>query len=34
MGGAVPPLPNMPSWHGAQLEEHRDNFFLCLRFLL
>jgi hypothetical protein len=19
MGGAVPPLPNTPSWHGAQL---------------
>jgi hypothetical protein len=24
MGGAVPPLPNMPSWRGAQLGEHRD----------
>jgi hypothetical protein len=23
--GAVPPLPNTPSWHGAQLQ-HRDNF--------
>jgi len=26
MGGAVPPLPNAPSWRGAQLGEHRDNF--------
>jgi hypothetical protein len=25
MGGAVLPLPNTPSWHGAQ-GEHRDNF--------
>jgi hypothetical protein len=25
MCGAIPPLPNMPSWHGAQLK-HRDNF--------
>jgi len=23
MGGAVPPLLNTPSWHGAQ-EEHRN----------
>jgi hypothetical protein len=23
MGGAVPPLPNTPSWRGAQ-GEHRD----------
>jgi hypothetical protein len=26
MGGAVPPLPNAPSWRGAQLGEHRENF--------
>jgi hypothetical protein len=26
MGGAIPPLPNTPSWRGAQLGEHRDNF--------
>jgi hypothetical protein len=25
MRGAIPPLPNTPSWHGAQLK-HRDNF--------
>jgi hypothetical protein len=25
MSGAIPPLPNMPSWRGAQLK-HRDNF--------
>jgi hypothetical protein len=25
MIGAIPPLPNMPSWRGAQLK-HRDNF--------
>jgi len=24
MLGAIPPLPNTPKWHGAQLE-HRDN---------
>jgi hypothetical protein len=29
MLGAIPPLPNMPSWHGAQLK-HRDNFNLTL----
>jgi hypothetical protein len=23
MSGAIPPLPNTPSWHGAQLK-HRD----------
>jgi len=30
MSGAIPPLPNMPSWRGAQLK-HRDNFtfYLC-----
>jgi hypothetical protein len=25
MSGAIPPLPNTPSWLGAQLK-HRDNF--------
>jgi hypothetical protein len=25
MSGAIPPLPNTPSWRGAQLN-HRDNF--------
>jgi hypothetical protein len=27
--GAIPPLPNTPSWRGAQLK-HRDNFTLGL----
>jgi hypothetical protein len=32
MRGAIPPLPSMPSWRGAQLK-HRDNFtFTCLTF--
>jgi hypothetical protein len=27
MCGAILPLPNMPSWHGAQLKKkYRDNF--------
>jgi hypothetical protein len=26
MRKAVPPLPNTPSWCGAQKEKHRDNF--------
>jgi hypothetical protein len=26
MRGSIPPLPNMPSWRGAQLKKHRDNF--------
>jgi hypothetical protein len=25
MSGAIPPLPNKPTWHGALLK-HRDNF--------
>jgi hypothetical protein len=26
MRGAIPPLPNTPSWRGAQLQrKHRDN---------
>jgi hypothetical protein len=26
MSGAIPPLPNSPSWHGAQLQQkHGDN---------
>jgi hypothetical protein len=27
--GAIPPLPQTPSWSGAQLK-HRDNFYLTL----
>jgi len=23
---AIPPLPNTPSWRGAQLKKHRDYF--------
>jgi hypothetical protein len=30
MGGAVHPLPNTPSWRGARLGEHRDNFTFTL----
>jgi len=27
MSGTIPPLPNTPSWHGAQLKKkHMDNF--------
>jgi hypothetical protein len=26
MRGAVPPLPDTPSWRGAELKTHRDNF--------
>jgi hypothetical protein len=27
MSGAIRPLPNTPSWHGAQLQrKHSDNF--------
>jgi hypothetical protein len=29
MRGAIPPLPNTPSWRGAQFK-HRDNFTLLL----
>jgi hypothetical protein len=28
-GGAIPPLPSTPLWHGAQLK-YRDNFTLIL----
>jgi len=30
MRGLIPPLPNTPSWHGAQFKKknHRDNFTL------
>jgi len=32
MRGAIPPLPNTPSWHGAQFKEKpRDNFTLHYR---
>jgi hypothetical protein len=28
MHEAISPLPNMPSWHGAQFKKkHRDNFY-------
>jgi len=30
MGGAVPPLPDTPSWRGAQLK-HRDNLPLSFK---
>jgi len=26
VSGAIPPLPNTPSWRGAELKKHRDNF--------
>jgi hypothetical protein len=26
MSGAIPPLPNTPSWRGTHLKKHRDNF--------
>jgi len=26
MRGDITPLPNTPSWRGAQLKKHRDNF--------
>jgi hypothetical protein len=29
MSGAIPPLPNTPSWRGAHLK-HSDNFTLSL----
>jgi hypothetical protein len=28
MSGAIPPLPNTPSWGGAELKKHRDFTFL------
>jgi hypothetical protein len=31
MSGAIPPLLNTPSWHGAQLN-HRDNFAFTFSF--
>jgi hypothetical protein len=30
MGGAVPPLPNMPSWRGAQLGGAQGQLYLYL----
>jgi hypothetical protein len=30
MHGAIPPLPNTPSWHGAQFKKHSDNFTFTL----
>jgi hypothetical protein len=32
MSAAIPPLPNTPSWHGAELK-HRDNFTFILNHL-
>jgi hypothetical protein len=29
MHGAIPPLPNTPSWHGAQLK-HEEDFTLTI----
>jgi hypothetical protein len=35
MSGAIPPLPNNPSWCGARLkEEHRDNITFTYTFTL
>jgi hypothetical protein len=31
MSGAIPPLFNTPSWHGAQLK-HKDNFTFSFTF--
>jgi hypothetical protein len=31
MSGAIPPLPNTPSWRGARLK-HRDNFTFTLMY--
>jgi hypothetical protein len=31
MSGAIPPLPNTPPWHSAQLK-HRDNFTFTFTF--
>jgi hypothetical protein len=33
MSGAIPPLSNTPSWHGAQLK-HKDNFTFTLSLFL
>jgi hypothetical protein len=33
MNGAIPQLPNSPSWRGAQLK-HRDNFTFTFTFYL
>jgi hypothetical protein len=30
MSGAIPPLPNMPSWRGAQLKEAQGQLYLLL----
>jgi hypothetical protein len=32
MRGAIPPLPNTPSWSDAQLKKHMDNFTFTRRF--
>jgi hypothetical protein len=28
MSGAIPPLPNMPSWCGTKLKKHKNNFMI------
>jgi hypothetical protein len=33
MGGAIPPLPNTPSWRGAQLGGAQGQLYLFLRFI-
>jgi hypothetical protein len=33
MGGAIPPLPQTPSWRGALLK-HRDNFTFYLYYII
>jgi len=33
MRGDIPPLPNTPSWHGAQLKKHKDNVTFTLPYL-
>jgi hypothetical protein len=32
--GAIPPLPNTPSWRGAQLKKHKDNFNFILPWII
>jgi len=34
MSGAVPPLPNTPSWHGAQFKAQGQLYFLTFSLLL
>jgi len=32
MGGALPPFPNMPSWHGVQLGGAQEQQLYCIPF--